>query len=239
MIWSRAVYVTAVSILAVVCGSDVRPGRAQSPPGGAAAAPTVTITVPTLDPAYSSTATAISLGGVAGGEIALAEVSWNNDRGGHGVASGATRWWVPEIVLQPGRNVITVAARDLSGTVGTATLEVISVMPPRLTVTILYPASGAAARTTLPTITLSGTASDPLGVTEVTWASARGGRGWAEGTTSWSAIGIPLRPGLNELIVTARGVTGTTATASLMVTCDAAVSPIRIGVGPSTAGPRG
>ena len=106
MIWSRAVYVTAVSILAVVCGSDVRPGRAQSPPGGAAAAPTVAITVPTLDPAYSSTATAISLGGVAGGEIALAEVSWNTDRGGHGVASGATRWWVPEIVLQPGRNVI-------------------------------------------------------------------------------------------------------------------------------------
>ena len=72
----------------------------------------------------------------------------------------------------------------------------------------------------------------------MTWANARGGRGRAEGTTSWSAVGIPLRPGLNELIVTARGVTGATATASLLVTCDTAATPIRIGgVGAPFAAP--
>ena len=228
---SRAVCLTVLSILALLCGSDVRPGGAQSPPGDGTAPPTVAITVPTLDPAYRSTATAISLGGVAGGEIVLAQVSWTNDRGGRGIASGVTRWWVPEIVLQPGRNVITVTARDKSGKMGTATLAVVSVVPPRLTVSILYPASAVTARTTLSTINLSGSASDPVGVAEVTWANARGGQGRAEGTTSWSARGIPLRPGLNELIVTARGVTGATATASLLVTCDAAAPPIRIGGG--------
>ena len=239
MHWSRAVCLTVVSILAVVCDSDVRPGRAQSPPGDGAGPPTVAITVPTLDPAYRSTATVISLGGIAGGEIVLAEVSWTNDRGGRGIASGVTRWWVPEIVLQPGRNVITVTARDTSGKMGTATLVVVSVVPPRLAVTILYPASATTARTPLSTINLSGSASDPLGVAEVTWANARGGRGRAEGTTSWSAAGIPLRPGLNELIVTARGVTGTTATASLLVTCDAAASPVRVGaMGGAVVSPR-
>ena len=58
-------------------------------------------------------------------------------------------------------------------------------------------------------------------------------------STSWSAAGIPLRPGLNELIVTARGVTGTTATASLLVTCDAAASPVRVGaMGGAVVSPR-
>jgi hypothetical protein len=39
-------------------------------------------------------------------------VSWSNDRGGSGVATGTTSWSVTGITLQSGANVITVTARD-------------------------------------------------------------------------------------------------------------------------------
>src|SRR5207245_11106281 len=62
-----------------------------------------------------------------------------------------------------------------------------------------------------------GTAADNVGVTQVTWASSRGGSGTATGTTSWTASGIPIQLGTNVLTVAAQDAAGNTATASVTV----------------------
>ena len=49
------------------------------------------------------------------GGSGLASVTWSNDQGGNGIASGMTNWSVANIVLQPGDNVITVTATDGAG----------------------------------------------------------------------------------------------------------------------------
>lgn len=54
----------------------------------------------------------IQLVGTAKG---AAEVSWKNDRGGNGDASGAENWSTGPIVLQLGRNRITITAADEAG----------------------------------------------------------------------------------------------------------------------------
>ena len=55
-------------------------------------------------------------------------VTWTSDRGGSGIARGATRSMIPVTLLpvQPGVNVITVSATDAQGDIGTDTLTVTS-----------------------------------------------------------------------------------------------------------------
>ena len=74
------------------------------------------------------------------------------------------------------------------------------------------------AHATATPLTLGGTASDNVGVTQVTWANDRGGSGTATGTTSWSVSGIVLASGANVLTVTARDAAGNTSTDTLTVT---------------------
>src|SRR5205823_7332140 len=87
-------------------------------------------------------------------------------------------------------NVLTVTAKDAAGNTGTATLTVTLTVtssdttPP--TVAITSPTSSSTYSTTSSPLTLGGTASDNVGVTQVTWASSRGGSGTATGTTSWT-----------------------------------------------------
>ncbi len=56
--------------------------------------------------------------------MGVTQVTWSNDRGGSGVASGTTSWSVTGIALQSGSNVLTVTARDAANNVGTDTLTV-------------------------------------------------------------------------------------------------------------------
>jgi hypothetical protein len=51
-------------------------------------------------------------------------VTWSNDRGGSGTATGSSSWSVTGITLQSGANIITVTGRDAAGNTGTATLTV-------------------------------------------------------------------------------------------------------------------
>src|SRR5207248_2612571 len=85
-------------------------------------------------------------------------------------------------------------------------------------VTITAPTSGASYTTGNPAMTLGGTASDNVGVTQVTWTNSRGGNGTATGTTSWTASGIVLQMGTNMLTVQARDAAGNTKVATLTVT---------------------
>ena len=89
---------------------------------------------------------------------------------------------------------------------------------PPPTVTITSPTSASTYRTSNPLLTLGGTASDTVGVTQLTWANSRGGSGTAIGTTTWTASGMPLQLGMNVLTVTARNSGGSTATAALTAT---------------------
>ena len=85
------------------------------------------------------------------------------------------------------------------------------------TVAITSPASAGTFSASATPLTIGGTASDNMGVTQVTWSSNRGGSGTATGTTSWSASGIVLQSGSNVLTVTARDAAGNTRTATLTV----------------------
>ena len=54
----------------------------------------------------------------------MTQVTWANNRGGSGTATGTTSWSASGIVLQSGSNVLTVTARDAAGNTASDTLTV-------------------------------------------------------------------------------------------------------------------
>lgn len=182
------------------------------------AAPSITIVGPTSAATHTTTSATIALSGTASDAFGVTQVTWANSGGGSGVASGTTGWSVPSIALQAGDNVITVTARDAAGMTATDTLTVTRSDGGTPVVTITTPTSGATHSTSQATVALSGSASDDLGVTAVSWASDRGGSGAATGTTAWSVAAVPLQGGANTITVTARDASGRTGTDVLVVT---------------------
>lgn len=98
--------------------------------GGAdVTAPTVTITGPTSSPTYDTTTGILTLSGTASDNVSVALVSWSNDRGVGGTATGTTSWTVPLIALE-GVNVITVRSQDSSGNLSTPDTITVTYTPP-------------------------------------------------------------------------------------------------------------
>ena len=181
-------------------------------------APVVTITGPTSTATHATGTTPLTLSGTASDAVGVTQVSWVNDRGGSGTATGTTGWSA-SVALVSGVNVLTVTARDAAGNTSTDTLTV-TYTPADTTapvVTITGPTSTATHATGTTPLTLSGTASDAVGVTQVSWVNDRGGSGTATGTTGWSAS-VALVSGVNVLTVTARDAAGNTSTDTLTVT---------------------
>jgi hypothetical protein len=79
----------------------------------AAAAPGLTIQVPTTEPAWTTGARTVALRGRATDNVV--RVTWTADWGGAGTASGTRQWTIPTIGLQLGANRITVRAQDRDG----------------------------------------------------------------------------------------------------------------------------
>jgi hypothetical protein len=130
--------------------------------------------------------------------------------------------------------VATVSARALTASrTFTWTITPDSTVP---VVTITGPTSSATFTTTTATLALSGTASDNVGVTQVSWSNSRGGSGTVSGTTTWS-VGLTLQSGSNELTVTARDGAGNTSTDVLTVTYNTgdATAPVVTIKKPTTA----
>jgi len=125
----------------------------------------------------------------------------------------------------------TTVSTNLTFTAGGSTISAIVTgsgagavtTPP--TVTITSPTSSPTYTATGSSLTLQGTASDNVGVTQVTWVNSRGGSGTATGTSSWTASAIALQLGSNVLAVTARDAAGYTKTASLTVTLSDTTPP--------------
>jgi hypothetical protein len=104
---------------------------------------TITITEPTGSQSYATNSNSLDLGGTAADNVGVAQVTWANSRGGNGTASGTTNWTASGILLQPGGNVLTVTAQDLSGNTATATLTVTyDTDPPETTITGGPPSGG-------------------------------------------------------------------------------------------------
>jgi hypothetical protein len=87
-------------------------------------APTVSIATPTAQPSYVAYASSVAVGGSASDNVGVTQVSWVNNRGGSGVASGTSSWNVSAVALQAGENVITVTARDAAGLYSTDVVTV-------------------------------------------------------------------------------------------------------------------
>jgi predicted secreted protein len=184
--------------------------------------PTASIGSPTTGTTYSTTATSINIGGTAADNVGVTQVRWASDRGGSGVATGTTNWSATGIPLLSGSNVIVITAFDAAGNSGSASLSVSMTVPTadttRPTVTIGTPTTGSTYSTTASAMTLGGSASDNVGVTQVRWANDRGGNGVASGTTTWSAAGIALLSGTNNITVTALDAAGNQSTDMITVT---------------------
>jgi subtilisin-like proprotein convertase family protein len=86
--------------------------------------PAITIVTPTGAPTFGATSPFIALTGTSSDDGSVTQVTWSNDRGGSGTASGIAAWAAPVIPLQTGANVITVSATDDDGEVATDTLTV-------------------------------------------------------------------------------------------------------------------
>jgi predicted esterase len=193
--------------------------------------PVLTITAPTDAATLVTPASSISLAGSAsGGASAITQVTWKDKRLGggtlSGTATGTTAWSTAGIAILNGvTHVLTVQAESPSEwpAYGGATTfnDVLTVTrgsdtPP--TVSITGPTAATTWTTSALTLDLVGSAADASGITQVTWSNDRGGSSTATGTTSWSASGVPLLPGVNILTVTARDTAGQTATDTLTVT---------------------
>jgi C1A family cysteine protease len=86
--------------------------------------PSIQITIPTLDPAYSTTQPTISIGGMASDNAGVTQVTWSNDRGGSGTTTGTTSWFVNGITLFSGQNILTVRAWDAANNQSTDSVAV-------------------------------------------------------------------------------------------------------------------
>jgi hypothetical protein len=135
---------------------------------------------------------------------------------GVGASRTVTVRFSPTVTATATVNVNFTADGDSISRIVTGTGVAPDPIPP--TVAITTPTTGPTYTTRSFTLTLGGTASDNVGVTQVTWENSGGGRGTATGTTSWTASGIVLQLGANVLTVKARDAVGNTATTVLMVT---------------------
>jgi hypothetical protein len=168
------------------------------------------------------TTASVKVAGTAQHASGITTIMWVNSQGGSGKASGATSWSAT-VPLKTGANTITVTATSKAGTTAQRTVTVTYTKPSTQadtvapSLTILSPRSSNVL-TTASSIAVSGTASDKVGVTEVTWSGTTGGGGVAQGTTRWSAGPIALRVGSNTITIRARDAAGNSSWRSVVVT---------------------
>lgn len=86
--------------------------------------PIVTITSPVSDATFVTSLTAAVLGGTAADNLDVARVTWSNNRGGSGTATGTNAWNGGLVTLQEGANVVTVTARDTTGNTSTDVITI-------------------------------------------------------------------------------------------------------------------
>jgi hypothetical protein len=190
----------------------------------------ITITVNT-PPANTPDASVNLSGSVSGGSGAIT-VTWSVAGGAWGTAAvSGTAWSAANVPLAVGSNIITITA-SASGTSPVSKIIAITRQaapsgggpggnspgvpdrtPPMLAIT--SPSTGTMS-TSASSVVISGTASDNVGLKQVTWSTGFGASGVASGTTAWSAT-IPLLVGNNAVIVRAYDAAGNQAWRSVVI----------------------
>jgi hypothetical protein len=210
--------------IAVAEGSNRLVIRAFDPAGNAQevavdvrrfSLPAVTITAP-ADLSYLA-ATTVDVSGVVTGSVAAVDVN-----GARADVTGNT-FVARDVPLIEGGNILTAAAIDANGHVGTASINVVrDLTPPR--VAIDYPADGA--RLLDSTVTVSGLVNDIVDgtVNSSEAAVAVNGRPAAVANRSFT-VDVPLNLGDNVLTVTAVDRSGNLGQASVTVRLDPPGAP--------------
>lgn len=88
--------------------------------------PTLDINSPTSENTFRTQNKGIALKGTAGDDTQVILITWVNDRGNVGTATGTVDWAIPNISLLRGANIITITAKDATGKTSSKTLTVIS-----------------------------------------------------------------------------------------------------------------
>jgi hypothetical protein len=173
--------------------------------------PTLSITAPTSNSSFQTTESTLPISGTASDNIGVTVVTWQNERGGGGTASGTTSWSVPSVPLVAGINRITITAVDAQGNTGSDIIEVTANLPDTSPPVVIIngPQPEPEFVTESESIVLSGPVSDDRLVTEVTWVDQSGASGSAIlESGAWSVPGLALAVGPNVITVTARDAAG-------------------------------
>lgn len=210
--------VTAILLFVTACGGGGGGGGNQNTD----AAPTINITSPSVNNTYTASTSTVDLAGTASDDNGITEITWTSSTGATGSVVGTTNWSYNGLELQSGVNIITVTAKDAADNVSSDTITIsydFTDAGPQVTIT--SPSTNPNYTSNTDTITISGTASDDLGVTEVTWSNSAGGTGTANGTTNWSYSNLKLQAGTNVITVTARDTSNNLSTDQITVTYNA------------------
>ena len=174
--------------------------------------PKTSLTLSVIAPVPATTDASISLAGTASLATGSISVTWQTDHGAAGLATGSANWSIPAVPLELGANMITITAMDAAHLPVTAVISITrqalsagpDTLPPDLT---LISPSATTLSTTDAGITASGTATDNIGVSTVTWLTNAGTSGTATGTANWQAT-IPLYVGTNRVVIRAYDAAG-------------------------------
>jgi hypothetical protein len=189
---------------------------------GAGGSAVVACIIPTADPSWTTTLTALPVVGMADHPLGILAVTYqlSGATSGSGTATGTTAWtFTPTLNL--GTTTITVTAEATDGSLATDTLNVTVTSPPTIAITL--PTAGDSWLWASGGLTISGTAtaSGSATVTGVTYAlsGATSGSGSATGTTSWTFLPV-LSPGITTVTMTATDANGRTGRDTLTITRD-------------------
>jgi len=176
--------------------------------------PTITISSPIDNDIF--TTDSITISGSASDNLGLNKVEVQlNDEPSWWIASGTTSW-SKSITLDSGMNTITARATDNAGRIKITSLDVIfdSEDP---TITISSPTDNQIFASE--SLTISGSASDNIGLNKIEVELDASSWNTATGTTSWSKT-VKLKTGTNIITVRATDNAGRTKTASINVVYD-------------------
>ena len=199
--------------------------------------PVVKFLTPTTGASYATTQASMNVSGAATDNKGVSKVTWQNAKTGvNGTCIGTAAWSVSNLPLMAGVNLIVITAHDVSGNQASVNLSVTYNVPDteKPLVSLVSPTTGTIYTTTDASVSLTGSAADNVGVTQVTWANSKtGGSGTASGTTSWAISNIILMEGDNSVTIKALDSAGNIGTYILVVTqkkpLDTAIPSITLG----------
>jgi hypothetical protein len=146
-------------------------------------------------------------------------VSWTNESGSSGSASGSTNWTVQGIPLVMGENAIDVTAQDAGANRTTDRIVVTRQTDTESpSVQILSPTANARYFTRENLLSPAGSATDDGDLALVSVTNGQGWGGEALGRYAWYRNYVPLSPGENVITVRAIDTMGFSGTDTLTVT---------------------